>query len=71
MKYETGDKVQLISGGPEMTVIGIVGTGELTKLENAALKKEGAIDGDIYCGWHNNTIEERGVFKGNVLKKLS
>jgi uncharacterized protein YodC (DUF2158 family) len=70
MAYETGDKVKLISDGQEMTVIGVIGTGELTKNENFTLKNNGGTDGDVYCEWHSDTKLERGVFKTTMLKKL-
>jgi uncharacterized protein YodC (DUF2158 family) len=70
MEYKTGDKVQLISGGPDMTVKGIVGTESLNKMENLALKSSGNMEGDVYCQWFNNTKLEGGVFKPTMLKKL-
>jgi uncharacterized protein YodC (DUF2158 family) len=70
MEYKTGDKVQLISGGPDMTVKGIVGTESLNKVENLALNSSGHMEGDVYCQWFNNTKLEGGVFKPTMLKKL-
>lgn len=70
MEYKTGDKVQLISGGPDMTVKGVIGTDALTKMENFTLKNSGGTEGDIYCQWFNNTKLEGGVFKPTMLKKL-
>lgn len=70
MEYKTGDKVQLVSGGPDMTVKGVLGTDELTKMENFALKNSGGNDGDVYCQWFNGTKLEGGVFKPKMLKKL-
>jgi len=70
MEYKTGDKVQLISGGPEMTVKGILGNNSLTKTENFVLKNSGGVDGDVYCQWFYNNKIESGVFKPTMLKKL-
>ncbi len=43
MEIKTGDVVQLASGGPEMTVKGIIGNANspLSKTENIALKISG------------------------------
>ena len=70
MEYITGEKVQLISGGPDMTVKGVIGTDSLTKMENLALRNSGGTDGDVFCQWFNNTKLEGGVFKPAMLKKL-
>lgn len=70
MEYKTGDKGQLISGGPDMTVKGVLGTYELTKMENLALKNSAGNDGGVYYQWFNGTKLEGGVFKPKMLKKL-
>lgn len=70
MEYKTGDKVQLISGGPDMTVKGVIGSDELTKMENLAFKNSGNNVGDVYCQWFNETKLEVGIFKPKMLKKL-
>ena len=70
MDYKTGDKVQLISGGPDMTVKGIVGDGSLNKMENYALKTSGFEEGDVYCQWFNGSKLECPAFKKSMLKKL-
>ena len=70
MDYKTGDKVQLISGGPDMTVKGTIGDGSLTKLESYALTTRGFLDGDIYCQWFNGNKLESAAFKKAMLKKL-
>lgn len=70
MDFETGEKAQLISGGPTMVVIGIVGTQMLTTNENNMLKAKGAVDGDIYCDWTAEGQIETGAFKAGELRKL-
>ena len=72
MEFKTGDVVQLNSGGPEMTVKGIIGDEKspLSKTENVALKMAGYVDGDVYCQWFFNTKLEYGVFKPTMLEKI-
>ena len=69
MEYKTGDKVQLISGGPDMTVKGVIGE-SLTKMENYALTTSGFENGDVYCQWFNGNKLEGAGFKKAMLKKL-
>lgn len=72
MSLKTGDIVQLNSGGPEMTVKGILGdtNNPLSKMENTALKMAGHEDGDVYCQWFFNNKLESGIFKPTTLKKI-
>jgi len=70
MEYKTGDKVQLISGGPEMTVNGIIGTDSLEQRVSGLLKLKGNADGDVYCQWFVGSTKKGGVFKPQMLKKL-
>ena len=70
MEFKTGDKVQLISGGPEMTVNGVLGDGSLNKMENFALTTRGFQLGDVYCQWFDGIKLEGSAFKKLILKKL-
>lgn len=70
MNFKTGDKVQLISGGPDMTVKGVIGDGSLSQTETYGLTISGNGDGDVYCQWFNDTKLESGVFKPEMIKKL-
>lgn len=72
MELRTGDVVQLISGGPKMTIKGIIGDEKnpLSKTENALSKMSKQYsDGDVYCQWFSNDKLESGVFKSAMLKK--
>lgn len=72
MELKTGDAVQFISGGPKMTIKGIIGNEKnpLSKTENALLKMSGQYsDGNVYCQWFSNDKLESGVFKSAMLKK--
>lgn len=70
MEFKTGDKVQLISGGPEMTVKGVLGDGSLNKMESFALTASGFLEGDVFCQWFDGIKLEGGAFKKLMLKKL-
>ena len=72
MEIKTGDVVILASGGPEMTIKGIIGdiNSPLSKAENTALKMAGQhTDGDVFCQWFHNNNLESGIFKSAMLKK--
>lgn len=70
MEFNTGEKVQLISGGPEMTVRGIVGDGSFSRDESYLQVKRGFKDGDIYCQWFNGSKLEGAAFRREMLIKL-
>jgi uncharacterized protein YodC (DUF2158 family) len=72
MSIKTGDVVQLKSGGPEMTVLRIIGekTASMTatKTQDYALKQAGYRDGDVVCQWFNSGKLETGTFKADMLE---
>ena len=51
MAFKTGTVVQLKSGGPEMTIKGIIGdkNSPLNQTEETGLKLGGYENGDVYC----------------------
>ncbi len=72
MAFTTGTVVQLKSGGPEMTIKGIIGdsSNPISKQEEIGLKLGGFEDGDIYCQWFNdNNKLESGCFKPAMLEE--
>jgi uncharacterized protein YodC (DUF2158 family) len=71
MEIKIGSVVKLNSGGPIMTVKGIVGDAQnaLNKMENEGLKLTGHTDGDVVCQWFNDGNLESGVFKKNMPKE--
>lgn len=58
--YAVGDVVRLKSGGPSMTVEGIIG--ELSKDKNAAYLMTGHKLGDVLCKYYLNGKFENVVF---------
>lgn len=71
MELKTGDKVQLVSGGPEMTVRGIVGDGSFSKEENyIQISVKRLNEGDVYCQWFDGSKLEEAAFRVLMLKKL-
>lgn len=73
MQVTIGDIVQLKSGGPQMTVQRIIGSGDSNFMIKAAdefLKTQGFTEGDIVCQWFDGNRLESGTFKQNSLKTL-
>ncbi|WP_218620376.1 YodC family protein [Flavobacterium sp. I3-2] len=69
MEINIGDIVQLISGGPEMSVHDIFGK-TTTKQFTLAYKTAGHTDGEIICKWFSGSKLETGFFKIETLKKI-
>jgi uncharacterized protein YodC (DUF2158 family) len=71
MAFQTGTVVQLKSGGPEMTIKGIIGdkNNPLNPSEETNLKLSGCADGDIYCQWFSNKLEG-ACFKPKMLDEV-
>ena len=70
MAFKTGTVVQLKSGGPEMTIKGIIGdkNSPLNQTEETGLKLGGYENGDVYCQWFNDSSKlESACFKPNML----
>ncbi len=73
MALQTGTVVQLKSGGPEMTIKGIIGdeNSPLNKTEETGLKIRGYGEGDVYCQWFNDINKlESACFKPNMLDEI-
>jgi len=72
MDFKTGEVVQLNSGGPEMTIKGIIGDTKspLNKMETTAWKMAAHEEGEVYCQWFYNNKIESAVFKQEMLKKI-
>ncbi|NRB80210.1 MAG: DUF2158 domain-containing protein [Saccharospirillaceae bacterium] len=64
MGIKKGDVIRLNSGGPEMTVTGIVGE----DLSLITLKEIGFFDGDVTTEYFVNDKLERGTFKSTSIK---
>ncbi|MGK0388899.1 MAG: hypothetical protein ACI94Y_001632 [Maribacter sp.] len=63
---EVGMKVVLKSGGPEMTILRIIGESERHAKMDELLKMKGYSDDDVYCQW---MIDERsGKIKKDAFK---
>ena len=74
MAFNTGTVVQLKSGGPKMTIKGIIGdkNNPLNKTEEVGLKMGGYGDGDIYCQWFNDSNKlEFASFKPKMLDEVN
>ncbi|AMO56004.1 hypothetical protein GZ77_03980 [Endozoicomonas montiporae] len=65
MPFTHGDVVQLKSGGPLMTVTGIVGVDQ----HLADLKAIGFSDGDVSVEYFDNNKLERATFRSTSLEK--
>jgi uncharacterized protein YodC (DUF2158 family) len=70
MAFKAGDVVHLKSGGPEMTIKGIIGDPDnsLSQMEQKALSIRGHKDGEIYCQFYSNSKLESAVFKPFMLE---
>ena len=73
MEFSTGKVVKLKSGGPEMTVNGIIGDSNnpIYSQVETRLKLAGYTDGNIYCQWFDDKNKlESGCFKQEMLEKV-
>jgi uncharacterized protein YodC (DUF2158 family) len=73
MRFNIGDIVQLKSGGPQMTIQRIIGSGDSNFMIKAAdefLKTQGFSEGDAVCQWFNENKLESGTFKQDSLKNI-
>ena len=59
-EIKVGSIVELLSGGPKMTVEAILGSRTLIGVHAMAARDGGYVDGDPYCSWFES---------GNKLKK--
>ncbi|WP_044213369.1 YodC family protein [Flammeovirga sp. OC4] len=71
MEFSKGDIVQLKSGGPKMTVKGIVGDSvqTLSRMENKAYKIHGVEEGTVICEWFLNNELKSGQFQPEMIIK--
>ena len=66
----TGDIVQLRSGGPKMTIQRVIGSDKSNfglKAADEYLKMKGFNDGDVICQWFEGNILRDGTFKSASL----
>lgn len=72
MNFAKGDIVQLKSGGPKMTVKGIVGDSvqSLSSLEEKAYKIHGIEEGTVICEWFLNNELKSGQFQPEMIVKV-
>jgi len=69
MSFKTGDAVELISGGPKMTVDGVIGNvDDFSKMQNYAYNAAGHKDGAVLCQWFNENDVKSAIFKASMLK---
>jgi uncharacterized protein YodC (DUF2158 family) len=69
----TGDIVQLKSGGPKMTIQRVIGDDKSNfglKATDEYLKIRGFTDGDVICQWFEGDNLRDGTFKISSLIKL-
>ena len=71
MDFAKGDIVQLKSGGPKMTVKGIVGDSvhSLSKIEETAYKIHGIEKGTVICEWFLKNELKSGQFQPEMIIK--
>jgi len=68
----TGDIVQLKSGGPKMTIQRIIGSDKSNiglKAADEYLKMRGFAEGDVICQWFESNTLRDGTFKTSSLLK--
>ena len=69
---QTGDVVQLKSGGPKMTVQRVIGSDNSNlglKASDEFLKLKGFKDGDVICNWFEASSLRDGTFKAESLNR--
>ena len=69
----TGDIVQLKSGGPKMTIQRAIGSDTSNfglKAADEYLKMRGFTEGDVICQWFEGNTLRDGTFKASSLVKL-
>lgn len=65
-----GDVVQLKSGGPNMTVVRIIGfekTNNKTQIADKLMSTAGYENGDVICEWFDKTERKTEAFKASSL----
>jgi uncharacterized protein YodC (DUF2158 family) len=70
MAFKTGTIVQLKSGGPQMTIKGIIGdkNNPLNSTHETDLLLSGSADGDICCLWFDDSNKlQTACFKPDML----
>ncbi|MBW0436017.1 DUF2158 domain-containing protein [Leptospira yasudae] len=68
MSLKVGDKVQLISGGPEMTINDI---GDYDNFNVNGVPYEPEIKDDVTCQWFDGQELKSGTFKIATLQKIN
>jgi uncharacterized protein YodC (DUF2158 family) len=67
MNFNIGNVVTLKSGGPEMTVTGIIGQDDTLEI----LKVRGFQDGDVAVEYFDGTTLIRNTFRQTSLRKVA
>lgn len=73
MEIKKGDVVKLKSGGPEMTVLRIIGfekSNTRTTMADKIITSAGYENGDVFCEWFDKTELKNQVFKATSLEKV-